>query len=162
MPFTPSMKLNALTKPISQTARTMTPAAITVGGSPIRPISTPAIARLASPCMASLRPAGRPPRSSAKPMAAKAATPIANITATVPWISSTATTSPAAIGAPPPRGVGTLCDDRPFGMSTAVRRSSGMSSGSATVTHAAHITAARTVVSSPGTSQDTSDGNDGA
>jgi hypothetical protein len=41
----------------------------------------------------------------------------------------------------------------------AALRSNGISTGSATVTHAAHITAARTVVSSPGMAQDTSGGN---
>jgi hypothetical protein len=53
--------------------------------------------------------------------------------------------------------VGTLCEDRVFGTSTAARRSSGMATGSATVTKAPQITAARTVVRSPGTSQDTSE-----
>ena len=66
-----------------------------------------------------------PPRSSAKPMAAKTATATANVMPRAR--ASSTTTSPAAIGAPPPRGVGTLCDDRPFGMSMAVRRSSGIS-----------------------------------
>ena len=64
---------------------------------------------------------------------------------------------PAAIGAPPPRGVGTLCDDRRSGCRPP-RGEQRDQQRLGQVTHAAHITAARTVVSSPGTSQDTSDG----
>jgi hypothetical protein len=47
-------------------------------------------------------------------------------------------------------------------VSMAARRSSGISTGSAAVTNAAHITAASAVVRSPGTSQDTSGGNNDA
>jgi hypothetical protein len=162
MPFTPSMKLNALTNPMIHTVTTITPAASTAGGRFMRPASTAAMARPATPCSSSRRRAGSPVRSSAKPMAANAATATAKVIATVPCISSSAAnTRPTAIGAPPPRGVGTLCDDRSFGTSTAARRSSGISTGSAAVTKAAHISAAKTLVRSPGTSQDTSGGNNG-
>ncbi len=85
-------------------------------------------------------------------MAPNTATVAAKVSPVKPLTSSPAKISPMAIGAPPPRGVGTVCDDRRPGTSIAAARcSNGMVTGSAAITKAPHDPAASTVVKSPGT-----------
>ena len=63
-------------------------------------------------CTASRRPGVSPRMSSANPSRPKAATAQANTVASAPPISTAATSSPATTGMPPPRGVGTVWEDR--------------------------------------------------
>jgi len=82
-----------------------------------------------------------------------AATAIAKATAAGLRVSSAASTSPTAIGAPPPRGVAAVCDERRFGTSIApARRSSAMVTGSARTTTLPQETAAIAMVNSSDTS----------
>jgi hypothetical protein len=121
------------------------------GGIASRPTNAAATTALPAPCSPSRQPTGSPRKSSASPIRPKAATATANTVAAAPPMSTAATSSPAATGAPPPRGVGVVWDDRGPGMSIAARRSSGMVTGSATTTTVPHVTAAKTVMRSPGT-----------
>ena len=79
-------------------------------------------------------------------------------------ISAAASTRAIAIGAPPPRGVGTVCDDRWLGVSiAATRRSSGIVTGSAAATKPAlRMAAAAAVARCPCTELDTTDLNHSA
>ena len=151
------MKLNTLTKPVTHSAMTIAAAAAgSSGRARCRTIAV-AAAMLQMPCDASRDRTDSPDRSSASPMAANAATAIARAIAAGVRISSAARMSPAAIGAPPPRGVGTEWDDRPFGMSmAAARRSSRMVTGSVARTSAPHEAPAIRVMSCGGTILDTS------
>ena len=84
---------------------------------------------------ASRRETGSPRRSSRKPSTAKKPTAAANAALAPLRVMATAASSPTAIGRPPPRGVGTLCDERTEGTSTAcMRRSNGIVAGTATMT----------------------------
>ena len=99
------------------------------------------------PCSTSRRRTDSPVRSSPNPIMLNAATAIVKAAAAGLRTNSAATTSPRAIGAPPPRGVGTVCDDRGFGTSiAAARRSSEIVSGSDRATTEPHETAAITIV----------------
>jgi hypothetical protein len=154
MPFTPSMKLNAFTNPVTQSAMTTTTATRPAGGRLSRLTSTAAAAMLPAACSTSRRRTESPLRSSANPITPKAATAMAKATPAESPMSSAASTSPTAIGAPPPRGVGTLWDDRRLGTSNAAaRRSSEMVTGSATTTTPPHESAAIMIVSSSDTAQ---------
>ena len=113
---------------------------------PARPL-TSTTATMAPPtaCMISRRPAASPRRSSANPSKPNAATAKAKTAAVAPPISPAATSSPAAIGMPPPRGVGTVWEDRCPGTSImAARRNSGIVTASAAATTAPHAATAIT------------------
>ena len=106
------MKLNAFTNPVIHAAQAATSRTSRAVG-PARPLtSTTATRTPPAACMISRRPAVSPRRSSANPSKPNAATAKAKTAAIAPPIRPAATSSPAAIGIPPPRGVGTVCEDR--------------------------------------------------
>jgi hypothetical protein len=151
MPFTPSMKLKAFTKPASHVA-IASPSGTRAGTGRLNPeTSRPATTTPPAPCSASRANAGSPRRSSTRPRAPKKPTAARNADASLPLAAgakATASSTPAAIGAPPPRGVGTECDDRSPGTSmTASRRSAAIVSGSATATITPQADTAHTTLS---------------
>jgi hypothetical protein len=163
--LTPSMKLKAFTKPASHSAAARAITARTGTGRSSRPASIPATTALPAACWTSRPPAGSPRRSSSRPRMPKNATATANASAspdapgtgfTSPRLaSSPATSRPSAIGAPPPRGVGTECDDRCPGMSiTMSLRNRAIVSGSATTTIAPHARTAHVILAPEVASRD--------
>src|ERR1700733_4431155 len=154
MPFTPSMKLKALTKQAIQAATAAVATASVAAGNGSDETSIAATATAPATWAAIRVMTDSPRRSSRRPSRPKK--PIAAARAgracPPPGAMSTAAIRPTAIGAPPPRGVGTECDDRaPGTSSTASLRSSAMVSGSAASTVAPHAATAHSILS-PGTS----------
>jgi len=148
------MKLNAFTKEVTHSAMTATPAARSADGRLRWLSSAMAAARLARPCSASRYLTDSPVRSSMSPITLNAATAIMKAMATGPRMSSAARTSPTAIGAPPPRSVGTVWEERRLGTSiAAARRSSEIVTGSARTTTLPQDTAATRIVNSSVTSR---------
>ena len=147
MPLTPSMTLNALTNPVIQMV-TATARPARTGG-----MTSAVTAAHPAPCSTRRRPAGSGRTSSAKPSRQKKATATMNVPLAPPPASLIPTISPSAMAMPPPHGVGTSWEERAPGTSTAARRrSSGIVTGSATITMAPrHITAP--VMSWPRTSR---------
>jgi hypothetical protein len=151
MPFTPSMKLNALTTPVVHTAAAAAVTASLTGVVGSGLISTQATTMPAEHCSTSRWPTDSPDRSSASPIAAKSATAMPNAADPALCMSAAATRSPAAIGAPPPRSVGTVCDDLGPGTSMAdARRRSAIVGGSAVTTMAPAVSAMRRPVIAAG------------
>ena len=144
------MKLKAFTKPISQTAVTRASAASAAAGRCRGVMSSAATPALPTHWSSRRRTAVSPRRSSTNPRAPKKPIAAPNGTAALPRTRTTATSSPTTIGSPPPRGVGTVCDERAPGVSIASRRSRGIVSGSATMTTMPQHSTAR-VISSPHT-----------
>src|SRR3984885_7668126 len=154
MPFTPSMKLKALTKQAIQAATAAVATASVAAGNGSDETSIAATATAPATWAAIRVMTDSPRRSSRRPSRPKK--PIAAARAgracPPPGAMSTAAIRPTAIGAPPPRGVGTECDDRaPGTSSTASLRSSAMVSGSAASPVAPHAATAHSILS-PGTS----------
>ncbi len=147
------MKLKAFTNPVIHAAQAATSKTSTAAG-PGRPLtSTTATTALPTAWMSSRLPAASPRMSSVNPSNPKAATAKAKSAAIAPPITPAATSNPAAIGIPPPRGVGTVCEDRGPGMSImAARRNSGIITASAAATTAPHAATASRLVNSPDTS----------
>jgi hypothetical protein len=131
------MKLKAFTTPVSHTATAAARTPSLTGVVSRGLMNTQAATAPAEHWSTSRSPTDSPQRSSASPIAAKSATAIPNAADGTLCMSAAAMTSPAAIGTPPPRGVGTVCDDlRPGTSIDDDRRSSMIVTGSAATTMA--------------------------
>ena len=106
------MKLNTFTNPVIQTAQRAT-AGTSSASDPGRLLTRTRATRMPqAACAASRRPGVSPRMSSANPSRPKAATAQANTVASAPPIRTAATSRPTTTGMPPPRGVGTVWEDR--------------------------------------------------